>query len=714
MKLKIFILQSFLYAILITTTLQAQTEVSGRVNGQWDLEGSPYTAVETIYISEQDRLVIDAGVVVLFDEESAFFVYGNLSTEGTVNDSIYFGPLNEEGNWLGLRFILANERSHLDFSILTNGRRFFDADHSDTLNQGGNLFSWLTDLTITNSRISNGIAIGFGGGFSILGGRADFENCTFDNNVSSTLGGAGNLDHNTESSFENCVFVQNQSEWGGGGINIYENSRVTIVKSSFVENEGAAGGGISLYGGNLLSEKCTFTRNRALMGGATYLRQDQNNPNLFHCDFVENVAEGELGGGAIMFRDGIDAEAAHCRFIKNHAQWGGGAISFAGRANAELHHNLYLKNTAGRVGGAIALNPNMGEQPLIVTHSTFLDNISEDGEHAAHIVYLPESASIYISSSILWSPRPHFSNDNNVVVVYSQTNEAFRGEGNSRENPEIFSLDSTWALLKGNSPCFDSGDPNLDDDPDGSRNDRGWQYLPHDAISGLEVGELAVRITEGDRVTQSMLFTNSTEAPIYVTPLDLWREGPREVMINLTNLINDNDIQAGIKINDGYLIAGGNSGNDPNKIYRLDEEFNLQRTFNQPGGVDGDGFLDMAAFNDEIIFAGDEELIIEFTIDGELGEQYEGPDAIEIHRALGVDVKYSDNGLNLYLGGDEGYILKTDDDFWEVGRTEVGDTILALGMKSNTRAAYIVTQPNQGQHVLIFSYSRQWQRCTSI
>jgi hypothetical protein len=165
-----------------------------------------------------------------------------------------------------LRFILANERSHLDFSILTNGRRFFDADHSDTLNQGGNLFSWLTDLTITNSRISNGIAIGFGGGFSILGGRADFENCTFDNNVSSTLGGAGNLDHNTESSFENCVFVQNQSEWGGGGINIYENSRVTIVKSSFVENEGAAGGGISLYGGNLLAEKCTFTRNRALMG----------------------------------------------------------------------------------------------------------------------------------------------------------------------------------------------------------------------------------------------------------------------------------------------------------------------------------------------------------------------------------------------------------------------------------------------------------------
>ena len=255
-------------------------------------------------------------------------------------------------------------------------------------------------------------------------------------------------------------------------------------------------------------------------------------------------------------------------------------------------------------------------------------------------------------------------------------------------------------MLKGNSPCFDSGDPEHGNDPDGSRNDRGWQYLPHDAISGLEVAELEVRITEGDRVTESMLFTNTTEAPIYVTPLDIWREGPREAMMNLTNIFNDNDVQAAIKINNGYLVAGGNNGDDPNKIYRLDEEFNLQRTFDQPGGVDGDGFLDMAAFNDEIIFAGDEELIVEFTIDGELGEQYEGPDAIGAHRALGADVNYAENGLNLYLGGDEGYIVKTDDDFWEIGRTEVGDTIRGLGMKSNTRAAYIVTQPNQGQHVL--------------
>ena len=434
----------FLINVVLTfTTLYAQTEVSGQVEGQWNLEGSPYTAIETIYISAHDRLVIDAGVVVLFEEESAFFVYGNLSTEGTMDDSVFFGPLNDEGNWLGLRFINAEERSLIDFTILTNGRRLFDADDGDTLNYGANLFSWRTDLTISNCRMSNGIASGFGGGFSIHGGRADFENCYFENNISSRLGGAGNLDRNSQATFVNCMFVQNRSEWGGGGFNITENSHVTIRRSIFKENSGAAGGGISLYGGKLRAENCTFTRNQASMGGATYLRHEQNNANLFHCDFIENVAEGEGAGGAIMFRDGIDAEAAHCRFIKNRAQWGGGAIFFAGRANAELHHNLYLKNSAGVVGGAIALNPNMGEQPLYVTHSTFLDNISEGEEHPAHIVNLPENSSINISSSILWDPSPHFSNDNNVIVLFSQTSENFAGQGNSDDNPELFSLDST-------------------------------------------------------------------------------------------------------------------------------------------------------------------------------------------------------------------------------------------------------------------------------
>ncbi|MFH0764972.1 MAG: T9SS type A sorting domain-containing protein, partial [Calditrichota bacterium] len=178
------------------------------------------------------------------------------------------------------------------------------------------------------------------------------------------------------------------------------------------------------------------------------------------------------------------------------------------------------------------------------------------------------------------------------------------------------------------------------------------------------------------------------------------REGAREVMFNVSGLTGDRDIEAAIWTQNGYYIAGGNSGRDPNKIYCLDSDFNLRRQYDQPGGVNGDGFLDLAGDGSEVIYAGDAEQIVEFTTNGELGEQLEGPGSVDVYRAVGINYNREEGGLEFFLGGNEGYIVRTDAGLWEQERIEVGDTVRTLAVKPNDRALYIVTAPRPGFFVL--------------
>jgi len=703
MKSKSAVILGLGFSLIISLSLntQADTFVQGAVSGVWRAQDSPYIAAGTIYIPNRSALAIEPGVTVRFSPNTGFFIYGRLSAVGSEEDSIYFRPIDEGQVWLGLRAVDPDSVFRLDYCVITGGQATRGQAPADTANSGGNLFIHRGNSLLTHCRFSGGRSNGFGAGIAMWAGQAVIEQCLINENQSLTQGGGLNVRATANATVRECAFIQNTAGWGGGGMNVEENGVGLVESSLFLENRGQSGGGIALYGTRLTCRKSKFISNHAVMGGGAYVRNEGNAALFDWCDFIENHADmGDGVGGAMIVRFFIDLETRCCRFIGNDAIEFGGAIYFQGRQRARFHNNLFISNQAQGRGGAIATGNDLGEAVLEFPNNTFLDNRSFGGEANANIAFGGGSARLSFRSCILWGPSPHFFNTNFITATYCQTSENYRGQGNSAENPLLFDLDLSWALLRGDSPCRDSGDPNLANDPDGTRNDRGWMFYPANAAAGLEQNLLSVNVELGRRLEVPVRFENRTAAPIFVSPMDLWREGNRELMFNLTDLTGDANIEAAVWTQDGFYIAGGNSGRDPNKIYCLDYEINLRRQFDQPGGVNGAGFLDLAGDGSEIIYAGDTEQIVEFTTNGELGEQLEGPDVIDVFRAVGINYNNAEEGLEFFLGGNEGYIVRTDAGLWEQERILVGDTVHTLACKPNDRALYIVTSPRPGLFVL--------------
>ncbi len=83
--------------ILIVNSIYARTEVEGEVSGEWTVEGSPYIIVAPAVILEDDTLLIHGGVTVEFTEEGPLELNGTLIAQGTENDSIFFRGFDQYG-----------------------------------------------------------------------------------------------------------------------------------------------------------------------------------------------------------------------------------------------------------------------------------------------------------------------------------------------------------------------------------------------------------------------------------------------------------------------------------------------------------------------------------------------------------------------------------------------------------------------------------------
>ena len=702
MKLSLALIISLLITCSFSSITHADTVVRGEVSGEWNLEGSPYIATGDINIPNREELRIEPGIEVRFSNDYAFLIFGKLEAIGTADDSISFIPTEEDEPWGGLRFFDADNLTRLDYCIISGGRAEQGEGHGDQTSSGGNIFINGGDVRIEHSRISHGHARGFGGGIAIWEASPVIQYCLINDNIGDQNGGGMEIIYSSSPVITECEFVSNTTGWAGGGVCIEQNSDPRFDRCTFRANQASMGGGLGLYAESSPTiSHCNFIENLGNNGGgAAYLRNAGSRPLLEWCYFYRNRAiHGESrSGGAILIRDYVEAEVRYCRFVENQARIGG-AITFWDPARSTIHHNLFLRNEAV-AGGAISTSENMGDAPLHINNCTFIDNRGQP--EGINVAFVPNGSRVRFSSCIIWGELNHFENARNVTVVYSNIYRGYEGIGNSEENPRLFEMDSTWCLLRGDSPCVDSGEPALPEDSDDSRNDRGWINFPHDAWEVLESDTLSAELTEGERIEVPFQFGNNTDVPFYVTPMDLWREGQREVMMNVTGLTGDHEITCASLVDDNFILAGGNSGRDPNRIYILDRDFNLRNSYNQPGGIDGDGFLDLTTDGADVIYASDNEQIIEFAIDGELGDQYEGPDAIDTYRAIGVDFNYPIENCDFYLGGDEGYIVRTNEEFWERERITVGETIRSLGVKGNSRALYCTSEPEPDLHFLSF------------
>ncbi len=161
--------------------------------------GKPYVIMDTVLIDAQCVLTIEEGSQVLFDNNAAMFVAGQLLVNGRPDDHVIFrntrfdiNYIEAPGQWDAIYFLEGSSGNFIDHAIIENGRvglRIGSPDE-DTIadvtishsiirhmSQSG-IQAFTSDLEMTNTLIYNA------GSTTVLnaaGGNYSYDHCTFVN-----------------------------------------------------------------------------------------------------------------------------------------------------------------------------------------------------------------------------------------------------------------------------------------------------------------------------------------------------------------------------------------------------------------------------------------------------------------------------------------------------------------------------------------------------
>jgi len=683
-----------LVGVLDIAAVQAETFVSGDVSGVWNRAGSPYTITGRTSVPDRSQLYIQAGVSVRSLHGDPLVVEGRLIAVGTEADSIKFAPVGWLPTWGGIRFFDADSGTRLAYCLISYGRRFVPS-LGDTSLSGGNAVIFGGKVTVEHTSFLGGSASFSGGGIAIYRSSPIISECLFQGN-SSLVGGAFSCLDSANPALENCRFVGNIASWGGGGGFTSEASSPRISDCEFEENnagpdaEGGYGGALFIYGGaDPLVVNSKFKANSANQGGAIYVSGAGCAARFFWSDFFYNHTDSAVRkGGAVAICSGSPTLFTNCRFVGNTAEKGG-AIHLTDSPRCALHNLLFVSNQAVQGGGAVYLDGGFDEDTLKLDRCTFTNNLQTGGAVAtANTIWSRFGSNILLNSSILLGPSPIIPESGSVLIRYCNIEGGGEGEGNSDANPRFYGLDSTWRLLKGDSPCIDSGDETLPADPDGSRADRGWISFPHNAWNGLATDSISIELLAGGEIRMTVRWKNRTGTPFFASPQDL-------IDFQLTDLrdasaiTGDQTLNGAVWANGGYYLCGA-GGQIPPSIYKLDQDLQLLSQFQQPGSPQGSGYFDLASDGGSVMLGGDNRQIVEFTTDGEFGERYSLPDGVIDRLALTADYTFSSGFCDFYVAGSTDTLVRCSSDMRaaEVYHTNVD--IYSLAMRRNARAVYII------------------------
>lgn len=422
----------FFFILIISINLNAQTEVSGDVEGVWDLAGSPYVIVGEIMIPTGSSLRIMPGCSLVFIGPFQFEVDSNASFKaiGTVDNNViitayYFAEHR------GIRFYHSAEGCSLVYCSISGGRAT-GLDPADK--QGGGIYCYYSHPVI-----------------------------------------------------HKCDIVFNQATWGGGIFCSFSNPEITFNN---IEDNNALtgqGGAICCFNSSPYIYANVIAGNRSTQGGAICC-STASNPDIIYNMIRSNTAQGK--GGALYIFDS-DPLLKYNVIRLNQSNTHGGAL-YAEESIPDMVGNKIYRNLAYQQGGGICLyssSPNLinntvylngayqggglycrDSSPIIINNS-FMGNPAEQGCE----LYASNNCLIKVFNTISWgdtlcpgnSIYLAFNEDGPCTLFYSQCDvDASRsyveegaghiiwGSGNFSRNPAFA---DTLLHLSGSSFCVDGG-----------------------------------------------------------------------------------------------------------------------------------------------------------------------------------------------------------------------------------------------------------------
>lgn len=305
---------------------------------------------------------------------------------------------------------------------------------------------------------------------------------------------------------ENCV-IDCQSKGQGFQFTQGESQASAISGLSIINGYGRQGGGVFIDGSSprivdCIIQDCASESNTVddAQGAGIYCRGGQ--PVIRDCWILRNQAyannAGSQGGGIYVKDSGARIEG--CIISENVADsglqpvYGGGGVYISGSTGASVgtpmvRHCLVVGNVAAGYGGGL----HARETSIEIINCTVVGNTSRQ-THGGGGLYLhdarQEDSLAQINSSIVWGNETTSQGEQialgsaaqggeDPLVLYSQIQGGWPGPGNDTRDPCFVdpsqgdyhlkaqsgywsAVEKRWVLGALNSPCLDSGDPELD------------------------------------------------------------------------------------------------------------------------------------------------------------------------------------------------------------------------------------------------------------
>ncbi len=451
--MKLSTIMTILGIVLAVQCLFAQTEVSGEVSGEWTVEGSPYLLVDTTCVTAEDTLIILPGVTCNFNEQP-FLIYGALIAEGTEEDSII---LLEEVGTYGLSNFRRDEPENASIALqyvhIIPEDRFILAGYYPKLYVTHSTLGAMWIWGCEDFRMSGNLFLD-GGGFELFNEPEDFEL----------------------------------------GTNNYVNARAIFGRLTDKEITGQIGEGlcsISLeYCENVDIHNLT---NFSVIFGGDFGGQNQDQ----HRDI--SVSEC-FGGGRLFFQYAEQAIAENCEFKYGISVIDCEDVSVKETTFRNLGESLVENADDVTFEQCIFLNPGDFEvsgdsRRTKFDHCTFIDvnrfftlRNAIGFRFSNNIVFDTEVGKInYHRGSFLWRSNSSISDfEYNCFYGYE------RSITGGREGDTLFARNNIYVdpllvggrpyefYLRPDSPCIDAGNPEYEEDPDGTRTDIGAYWFNQD------------------------------------------------------------------------------------------------------------------------------------------------------------------------------------------------------------------------------------------